>query len=400
MTPKRSLRMAHGILAGAALLALGLGVAARPAAAQTRSAVGCELCHGELELLRAQTGSLAQAERLFATAAQVRGSAHEDMDCAECHTGFGRYPHAARATTQSCGSCHEPAAALWRDGVHADSTTSQPARCSACHDVHDVMGAEARKTDAGAGRLNAHCTECHESSHLPTTNPHFQKVLCTSCHAQHDTRRIDDPGARVAHANQYATCRACHDEQTAQWPTDAHGSALLSGRGVTTPDGRPAPACTSCHGSHDMLGKTDPEFKQAVLERCSTCHEHEAESYLETYHGQASALGSKIVATCSACHGSHDILPASDAASMVAPANRIDTCGTCHSQARAAFVAYDSHPDPGNRDRSAILYWVFLFMNILLVSVFSVFGIHTLLWWVRLVGSRTQNAGESGGHHG
>jgi hypothetical protein len=394
--------MSHGVRAGLALLAFALALPARPAAAQTRTAVGCELCHGELELLRAQTGSLEAAERLFATSAQVRGSAHTGMDCAECHSGFGRYPHASRAATRGCGSCHEQAAALWQAGVHADSTSSEPTRCSACHDVHDVMGAEARGTDAGAGRLNAHCTECHESSHLPTTNPHYQTVLCTSCHAPHDTKHVDDPTARVAPANQFGTCRACHGEETAQWPSDAHGSALLepARRAAGAEVGHPPPACTSCHGAHDMLEQSDPEFKQAVLERCSECHEHEAESYLETYHGQASALGSKIVATCSACHGSHDILPAADAASAIAPANRIDTCGRCHPQARASFVEYDSHPDPGDRDRSAILYWVFLFMNVLLVSVFSVFGVHTLLWWARLVGGRRQNGAESGGHHG
>lgn len=400
MTPTRSHRMSHGIRAGLALLAFALAVPSRPAASQTRSAVGCELCHGELELLRAQTGSLTRAERLFATAAQVRGSAHAGMDCAECHTGFGRYPHATRAATRSCGSCHEAAAALWAEGVHADSTTSRQASCSSCHDIHDVMGAEARQTDAGAGRLNAHCTVCHESSHLPTTNPHYQKVLCTACHAQHDTKRVDDLAARVAPANQFGTCRACHEEDVAGWPSDVHGSALLSGRSVTTADGHAPPACTSCHGSHDMVARTDPDFKHAVLERCSTCHEHEAESYLETYHGQASALGSKIVATCSACHGSHDILPASNEVSSIAPRNRIDTCGKCHPQARASFVEYDSHPDPGNRDRSAILYWVFLFMNILLIGVFGVFGVHTMLWWVRLVGGHKESAAENGGHHG
>ncbi len=69
---------------------------------------------------------------------------------------------------------------------------------------------------------------------------------------------------------------------------------------------------------------------------------------------------------------------------MVSDARLVETCGTCHEHARPAFVQYDSHPDPLNRERNPWLYYSFLFMNTLLVGVLGVFGLHTLFWWVRL----------------
>lgn len=352
--------------------------------AQSSAAVGCELCHGELEFLRAQTGSLVEAERLFATTALGTGSAHDGMDCAECHTGYARFPHAGLATTRSCGSCHEAEAAVWQRGVHADPGTADPVSCTACHDVHDVMDGNAMDTDAGAGRMNAYCTVCHESSHLPGTSPHARTVPCAGCHAPHETRLVDHDSAWIAAANQHRTCAVCHEEETSGWPDDAHGTAVASPAAASSE--HEPPSCTSCHGGHDMLAREEPGFAEAIVERCSACHEHEAETYLETYHGQASALGSEIVATCSACHGHHDVLSPSDSASSVAKANLLATCGECHRHARASFVQYDSHPEPGNRERSAVLYYSFVFMNGLLISVFAVFGVHAALWWIRLLG--------------
>jgi hypothetical protein len=213
-------------------------------------------------------------------------------------------------------------------------------------------------------------------------------------------KRVDDPSAGVAALNQYATCRACHEEETEGWPADAHGRALLEGTAPAGAEGGHAPpACTDCHGGHDMVAQDDAAFRTGVVERCAACHEDEAERYFETYHGQASALGSAIVATCDACHGSHSILPSTDPASTVATDNLVATCGDCHAQARASFVAYDSHPDPGDRERNRAVYWSFLLMNLLLVGVFGFFGVHTALWWFRLLAGR-KGENSPGASHG
>ncbi|HZD05553.1 MAG TPA: hypothetical protein VE173_11555, partial [Longimicrobiales bacterium] len=102
-------------------------------------------------------------------------------------------------------------------------------------------------------------------------------------------------------------------------------------------------------------------------------------------HGKATAVGSEIVATCDRCHGSHRIFPAADPRSRVAEANLQESCGRCHGPVTADFVAYDSHPNPMNRQRDPPLFYSFVFMNALLFGVLAVFGLHTALWWVRLI---------------
>ena len=90
-----------------------------------------------------------------------------------------------------------------------------------------------------------------------------------------------------------------------------------------------------------------------------------------------------MAATCSDCHGAHGIEPASVPTSRVAEANLVETCGDCHPKARPAFVQYDAHPDPMDRDRNPVLFYSFWFMNSLLIGTLTVFGLHTILWWIR-----------------
>lgn len=133
-----------------------------------------------------------------------------------------------------------------------------------------------------------------------------------------------------------------------------------------------------------MVATADPRFATVSVERCSACHEHGARTFYNSYHGRATALGSRVSASCADCHGAHDILPDSFPASRVAQANLVETCRSCHEYARPAFVQYDAHPDPFNRARNPAIFYSFFIMNGLLVFVLLVFGGHTLLWWLRL----------------
>src|SRR5262249_56411080 len=84
---------------------------------------------------------------------------------------------------------------------------------------------------------------------------------------------------------------------------------------------------------------------------CARCHEgvrlsqeygisaRRATTYLESYHGLASKLGSQVVANCASCHGVHNILPSSDPRSTIHRANLIKTCGQCHPGVTEKFVA-------------------------------------------------------------
>ena len=88
-------------------------------------------------------------------------------------------------------------------------------------------------------------------------------------------------------------------------------------------------------------------------------------------------------ARCWDCHGAHDILPESDPDFPVNPANLIKTCGRCHADANASFVKYQPHANPRNRKLNPPLYFTRFFMNLLLWSVLGFFSLHTLLWFIR-----------------
>ena len=69
------------------------------------------------------------------------------------------------------------------------------------------------------------------------------------------------------------------------------------------------------------------------------------DSYLASYHGMASKVGSNTVANCASCHGVHNILPSSDPHSTINHANLAKTCGQCHPGANDKFITSKVHLD-------------------------------------------------------
>lgn len=376
-------------------------------AQQTTGSAGCAVCHGELELLRQYVPTLARARELVVLAAEMHGSGHEAMACALCHTGFGTFPHSPEQTaTATCSSCHEVAEADWAAGQHALPAAGGgiAASCATCHRIHGVETARALAEQPQAReRMNARCTACHRGEALPRTDPHAGEVGCWSCHGPHAVRPVDHPEALIAPAMQAHTCGACHAMTEVDWADDAHGLAarrsFATGAAQGLPAARETPVCTACHGGHGMLPPDHEAFAAISVERCAGCHQGYADTYFGTYHGKATVLGSRIAASCAACHGSHRVFGQTDPRSTVHQDNLIRTCGECHPAARPAFVLYDSHPELGNWSRNPILTGSFWFMNGLLAFVFIVFGTHTLLWWLRLVIDRRRGGAHHSGPH-
>lgn len=391
---------------------VGLALGGAPGAAQQgaqapRDAARCGLCHGELELLRQQTATPQRARELLVPPAVVRESAHGELECAACHTGYAVFPHPeARTATESCVGCHAAADSAWSAGVHAhvpEAGSAPAADCAGCHGVHDVVPAEGLSEGAGMVAMNDRCSSCHQAVDLPPGDPHAGAVACAACHAAHDVRSVESAASAVAPGNLAETCGGCHAEPLARWREDAHGAAV--GAALADQDGARAgpteertPTCTACHGAHGMVAVGDPGFAAGSVDICAECHEHAASTFFGSYHGKATALGSRVSATCHDCHRAHGVYPAASPQSSVAERNLVQTCGQCHEHARPAFVRYDSHPDPFDRDRNPWIFYSFWFMNALLVGVLGVFGLHTLLWWVRLSIDRRRGVGH--GHGG
>jgi hypothetical protein len=96
--------------------------------------------------------------------------------------------------------------------------------------------------------------------------------------------------------------------------------------------GHPA-ECSECHGTHNILPATDSRsaaYDLNVPATCCECHDV-CGDYEAGIHGIVLIRSGLVFsAVCNDCHGSHDIRGASDEDSMVARANINDTCASCH----------------------------------------------------------------------
>lgn len=391
-----------------AALALGAAPAAGQGGQAGQGGLDCQRCHGEPELLRQYVDALDDARALTVRSPMLDGSAHAGMTCSECHTGFARYPHPGTAATESCAGCHEAVRADWSRGLHSGSGEGvgvgggvgggESVACAACHGIHDVVPADSLREGRALLVLSETCAGCHETQRLPVDAHHQDHAGCSACHNPHGVLSPSDPESWMAPANQARVCGACHDSVATIWSGGVHARVLRSGEYDEVEHG--PPGCTACHGAHPVAGSGDVGAFEAELDRCAECHEEAARTYNGTYHGKASTLGSGVAATCSDCHGAHGIEPASEPGSRVAAANLVDTCRDCHEHARPAFVKYDAHPDPMNRERNPALFYSFWFMNSLLIGTLLVFGLHTLLWWIRITIDERRGVTHHGGGGG
>lgn len=371
----------------------------------------CLACHGDAGAKAASGRSVAVDAKKYASS--VHGGM--SLPCTACHADVkdGVFPH-GDVKPAECTSCHEKAVKEYAATIHGRARAGGnqvAAKCANCHGTHDIL----KSADAGSrtsrANIEATCAACHGSDQivqrasLPGGNVasmyhdsiHGQAMAqktsareavptCTGCHGAHDMRPKSDAESRVARANIPATCGACHMGVKAIWEQSEHGR-LRQDRQLH------APGCTDCHSAHQIKQHEDPKFKLAVTDQCGTCHADFAGTYRDTFHGQVTRLGYSQIATCASCHGGHTVLPKDNPASKVSVQNRLATCQQCHPKANANFVSFDPHANKHSPERGQVLFFAGKFMDFLLLGVFSVFGLHTLLWFVRSLKAMRERRG-------
>ena len=219
-------------------------------------------------------------------------------------------------------------------------------------------------------------------------------AVCTDCHGVHEIRRASDDQSSIFKFNVPGTCAKCHDNVEKEFLQSIHGQAV--GRGNSL-----APVCTDCHGIHSIKSHLDPNSPVAAqnLARttCARCHEgvrlsqefgvegRRATTYLASYHGLASKLGSQIVANCASCHGVHNILPSSDPRSTINRDNLVQTCGQCHPGVTEKFALGKVHVDaPISADIGSVaVRWIRRFYLSMIFSVIGAMLLHNLIIWRR-----------------
>ena len=89
----------------------------------------------------------------------------------------------------------------------------------------------------------------------------------------------------------------------------------------------------NCVDCHDAIKEPEHPSKLPPAQ-CASCHEKPTAQFAASIHGMSHKLGASDAATCTSCHGSHDMVPVKQADSRVFKLNLPKTCGTCHDNAK------------------------------------------------------------------
>jgi nitrate/TMAO reductase-like tetraheme cytochrome c subunit len=133
----------------------------------------------------------------------------------------------------------------------------------------------------------------------------------------------------VGKASEDESCYHCHTDIVSQFRNNIHFD-----KGFT---------CANCHGgniqpnsttistdvmSGNFIGKP---ARDQITNICSKCHPNETNDYKQSIHWQQIEKGHLDAATCTDCHGVHEIRAINDSKSLVNRQNSPETCAKCHS---------------------------------------------------------------------
>lgn len=381
-----------------------------PAAVDVSEEVSlCMECHGDPGA--AATYEDGSTRSLYVDLEQYLHSVHGSMDCTMCHGDAGEIPHAEELAAVDCGMCHGEAEE-YAESLHAVALSNgddDAASCDDCHGTHDIRPSADPLSKTHPRNLTRTCGVCHsdrekmkrhlvsvmdpsdaymKSTHYMLVQQGEHAASCNDCHGTHDLKPSNDPESMVYRANIPATCGQCHPEALGEYENSIHGRALRAGV-------KDAPTCTDCHGEHDIEGpggvSSAVNRQQVSRETCPRCHDDERvmerygievmrqASYMDSYHGMASAAGSKVVASCTSCHGVHNILPHLDPASSVHKDNLPATCGQCHPNANPNFASGPVHIIPTDPGQKALGIVRLVYLWLIGLTIGAMVGHNTLM---------------------
>ena len=137
--------------------------------------------------------------------------------------------------------------------------------------------------------------------------------------------------ARLA-AQDNATCLMCHSSASMfQGLEDPERLVVGEEEFSGSVHGALGLSCIMCH--QDLAGSEFPHETEVRSPDCGACHSAVTQTYAESLHGYAWTRGNPRAPTCASCHGSHEILAASDPRSRTHKVRLPTTCTECHGVA-------------------------------------------------------------------
>jgi hypothetical protein len=248
----------------------------------------------------------------------------------------------------------------------------------------------------------SNCLVCHGTPGMTKTNADGTKISlyvsvdavnvsahrfidCTTCHTT-DPHKVATPLTKLSLAEK---CGTCHQYEYKLHLASIHGQQLAAGN----PD---VATCVDCHSPtgnpHSVIRVLEPDaptYKKNIAQTCAKCHNDEKlmssygvvekvyESYMRSFHGKAIQLGSNDItqlseATCTNCHGVHDIKSVRDPNSPVAGLDNLaKTCEQCHPGAGVNFARGFLGHKEASPDNIPVAHYTEIIFKILLISVLS-----------------------------
>jgi cytochrome b subunit of formate dehydrogenase len=370
----------------------------------------CITCHGESDQWEGDQ------RKFFIDPKVLEKDVHfkKGVNCQDCHGGNAGAEdkdgaHENRRSPADmkkvCGECHKDEALELFKGVHSKAGPKNEKGegtlldCGACHgkNAHQILPATDKQSPVYLDHQVKICGDCHQKDFdTYTKNVHgfglyksglSITAVCSSCHGSHGVYRSTDNRSMLSPTHVAATCGACHRFIPERLQKSVHGRDLGIGEPSkrTAPGGKinRRPTCTDCHLGHETAFPESSAFRMGLPNFCGNCHVELSSTYRLSIHGELTQLGYVPAAGCPDCHGGHEILPIDDPNSHLSPKNRVATCAKCHPNANPNFTQFDPHADYTNAETNPILHCVYLILLTLLISTFSFFGLHSVLWFVR-----------------
>lgn len=165
---------------------------------------------------------------------------------------------------------------------------------------------------------------------------------CNDCHGGHNIGSIESKNSNINHLNQPKTCGKCHSKEknkkqegtskmklSDRYKESVHWTAVKGGKAAAT--------CSDCHGSHNILPSNNADSstsKMHILDTCGKCHAKEVAVYTSGSHGSSLLKGNMDVPTCVLCHGDHDTMSLRIQASGKRDYAATQICMWCHGNKR------------------------------------------------------------------
>ncbi len=128
------------------------------------------------------------------------------------------------------------------------------------------------------------------------------------------------------------SCLECHEDKDLTMETaEGKKKSLFVDQEIQKTSVHAKLQCAECHTDLTTEHPDGPAPAKPV--NCASCHKDQADVYATSIHGVSRSMGSSGAATCTSCHGTHDMLSAKNPHSPTFKLNLSRTCAKCHDNA-------------------------------------------------------------------